>query len=84
MTELKLMITKLVKYLTEDRSDRQLEDGNSAYKSGDFTSAFKKLKASAENGNVIAQYNIANMFSKGEGVTQDHAKAAGWYRLAAE
>ena len=41
-----------------------------------------KIRA-AESGDPIAQYNLALRYFKGEGVPQNDAEAAKWYRLAA-
>ena len=38
----------------------------------------------AEQGNARAQYNLGVMYNQGEGVPEDKAEAARWYRLAAE
>ena len=42
------------------------------------------LRASAEQGNVDAQFNLGVMYATGEGVPQDYVEAGAWYRLAAE
>ena len=42
------------------------------------------LRAQAEQGDALAQYNLGLMYDSGEGVPQDHAEAARWFRLAAE
>ncbi len=38
----------------------------------------------AELGYAPAQYNLGNMYHKGEGVAQDYKEAAKWYRKASE
>ncbi len=38
----------------------------------------------AEAGITEAQYNLGVMYDNGQGVTQDYAAAAGWYRKAAD
>ena len=38
----------------------------------------------AEQENAAAQYNLGNMYSKGQGVPQDYKTAVKWYTLAAE
>ncbi len=38
----------------------------------------------AEQGNANAQYDLAGIYKRGEGVPQDYAEAVRWYRLAAE
>ncbi len=38
----------------------------------------------ADQGDASAQFNLGIMCGHGEGVPQDYAEAAKWYRLAAE
>ncbi|MCW8956812.1 MAG: sel1 repeat family protein, partial [Gammaproteobacteria bacterium] len=38
----------------------------------------------ASNGSANAQYRLATMFESGQGTAQDHNKAMGWYKKAAE
>jgi TPR repeat protein len=38
----------------------------------------------AEQGDASAQFNLGMMYAKGEGVLQDHTKAAKWWKLAAK
>ena len=45
---------------------------------------FAATKKDAESGDAMAQYNLGVMYHSGEGVPQDHAEAAKWYRLAAD
>jgi len=42
------------------------------------------LTAMCSRGNAVAQFNLAQMYETGEGVTQDDEEAAKWYRKAAE
>ena len=42
------------------------------------------LKQQAQKGDVDAQYNLAVRYIAGEGVSQDYAEAAKWYRRAAD
>jgi TPR repeat protein len=58
--------------------------GSAAYVTGDYTTALKEFLPLADRGNVIAQYNLGNMYSDGQGVPKDDAEAARWYRLAAD
>ena len=41
------------------------------------------LRASAEQGDVDAQFNLGVMYAEGYGVPQDYVEAGTWYRLAA-
>ena len=60
------------------------QKGMSAYVSGDYTTAFKEFAASAEQGNVGAQYNLGYMYANGQGVPQDYKQAVKWFTKAAE
>ena len=46
--------------------------------------AFERVKASASNGCPSAQFEVGLMLVRGEGVSQDCAEAAKWFRKAAE
>lgn len=41
-------------------------------------------KKKAEQGDVHAQFNLGEMYRKGEGVTQDYVEAVKWFRKAAD
>ena len=43
----------------------------------------EETRASAEQGNPIAQYNLGLMYANGRGVPRNDAEAERWYRLAA-
>src|SRR5262245_20674084 len=43
-----------------------------------------ELLAKAGQGDVASQYAVARAYFKGEGIPQDYAKAAEWFRKAAE
>ncbi len=58
--------------------------GASAYESRDYASAFKEFAELAEQGDADAQFAVAFMYSKGEGVPQDYKQAVKWYTKAAE
>jgi uncharacterized protein len=49
-----------------------------------FPEALKWFGKSAEQGNPDAQNELGRMYENGEGVTQNYALAAMWYRMAAE
>jgi TPR repeat protein len=50
----------------------------------DYSEAVKWYRKAAEQGDVIAQYNLGDMYCTGEGVPQNDAEAVKWYRKAAE
>jgi TPR repeat protein len=58
--------------------------GLDAARRGDFATALREWTPLAEQGHVIAQYNLGLMYRKGDGVPQDYATAVKWYTLAAE
>jgi uncharacterized protein len=45
---------------------------------------FKKIFQSAQQRNIEAQFNIANMYREGNGVAKNYAEAFKWYKKAAE
>jgi TPR repeat protein len=49
-----------------------------------LTASFQELVAMGERGSVRAQYLVGLALAKGDGVTKDMAKAAEWYRRAAD
>ena len=55
-----------------------------AYEKGDFTAAFKQFKELAELGKANAQFNIAIMYAKGEGVASSNVLAHAWASIAGE
>ena len=61
-----------------------LEDGVSAYNRGKFSDALKLLSPLADSGEADAQYTLALMYSKGEGVTKDPVRAYMYYDLLAQ
>ena len=58
--------------------------GQDAYLIGNYATALREWKSLAEQGYARAQYNLAWMYSEGEGVPQDDKEAVRLYRLAAE
>lgn len=59
-------------------------DGLAAYQAGRYESAYRIWLPLAEAGDIDAAYNVARLYQAGQGVAQDPAAAAHWYRLAAE
>ena len=57
--------------------------GLTAAQNGDFVTALREWKPLAEEGNAVAQYNLGQMYRRGDGVPQDYKEAARWYTLAA-
>ncbi len=59
-------------------------EARTAYKRGDYATAYRGFRRLAERGNARAQYFLANMYSKGRAVRRNYTVAARWYRRAAE
>jgi len=55
-----------------------------AYQSGDYATALREFRPLAEQGDANAQFNLGQMYRKGEGVPQDDRTAVKWYGLAVE
>jgi TPR repeat protein len=60
------------------------EDGEAAYRIGDFAAAMAFLRPLAEQGDAKAQFQLGRMYAFGQGVGRDPAEAIAWYRRAAE
>jgi hypothetical protein len=59
------------------------EDGEAAYKRGDYTAAMRLSRPLAEQGNVKGQVALGIMYYLGQGVRRNIAEAEKWFRLAA-
>lgn len=55
-----------------------------AYEKGDFTAAFNQFKELAELGKPSAQFDIAVMYARGEGVAQSNVLAHAWASIAGQ
>jgi TPR repeat protein len=60
------------------------EQGQAAYDSGDFATAYNAWKTLAEQGDELSQFNLGVMYSRGEGTKQSGSKALKWYMKSAE
>jgi TPR repeat protein len=55
-----------------------------AYEKGDFAAAFTQFKELAQLGQPHAQFNLAVMYARGEGVAPSNTNAHAWASLAAQ
>ncbi len=55
-----------------------------AAEAGDYTAAAAKWHPLAVEGDALAQFNLALMYHRGLGVSQDEAIAVHWYHKSAE
>jgi uncharacterized protein len=59
-----------------------LFSAETAYSKRDFATAFAQFKELAELGQPVAQYDLAVMYAKGEGIEQSNTLAHAWASLA--
>jgi TPR repeat protein len=59
------------------------EDGEAAILKGEKKVALDKYKRAAAQGDVRAYVLLGHIYDWGQGVAEDHAEAARWFRLAA-
>jgi hypothetical protein len=60
------------------------QEGFAAYERGDFGNAYEIWLPLAEAGDSDAQFGVGVILDNGQGVAENDAEAAKWYRLAAE
>jgi uncharacterized protein len=60
-----------------------LGSASAAYSKGEFAVAFQQFKELAELGQPTAQYNLAVMYARGEGIGLSNTNAHAWASLAA-
>ena len=63
---------------------QDLQAGAEAARRGDYATALAEWRPLAESGDAAAQFNVAMMYARGDGVREDFAEAARWFRLASE
>jgi len=61
------------------------EDGGVAHYDRERLSTYiEETTKAADNGDAVAQFNLAYIYARGFGVSQDHIKALRWFRKSAE
>ena len=78
-----LIFIQLTQLYAEELID-DLNMAKQAYANKDFVTAFKLSRILAEKGNAQAQFNLGEMYEKGNGVAHDYAEAIKWYTKSAE
>jgi hypothetical protein len=61
-----------------------LENAEAAYERGNYSTALSSAQPAAERGDPVAQRVLGLLYQNGQGVAQDYAEAARWYRKAAD
>ena len=57
---------------------------SASYEKGDYETALREFQPLAEQGNISAQFNLGQMYKRGQGVPKDYKTAVKWFKLAAE
>ena len=60
------------------------QKGFAAAQSGDYATALREWAPLATQGNALAQYNLGQMYRRGQGVPKNHKTAVTYYTLAAK
>jgi TPR repeat protein len=60
------------------------DEGVSAYKKGDYKTAYEEFKSLAEQGEAKAQSYLGSMYLAGEGMPRNYIEAIKWFRKAVE
>ena len=63
---------------------RDFQKGLAAFESANYTTALKELRPLAEQEDETTKFNLALMYFKWWGVSQDTKVAVSWYRKSAE
>jgi TPR repeat protein len=71
-------------FLTHSVLALSTDDAVSARVRGEFEAALKILRPLAAKGDPVAQFSLAEMYGKGQGVSQSYPQALAWYLKAAE
>jgi len=61
-----------------------LEDGFAAAERGDYVTALRLWRPLADQGDKVAQFNLATLYYYGQGMPLDYVEAAKWLRMAAD
>jgi TPR repeat protein len=69
--------------ITPVKQTGALTTGEAAYESGDYATALRIFRASADKGEARAQSNLGVMYHNGHGVPKDFVRAYMWFSLAA-
>ena len=58
------------------------QDGENAYRRGDYRTAFEKFMPLAEQGDAQSQWLVARLYARGMGVVRDYVQALKWSVIA--
>lgn len=78
------MLTSIVLVLAATAFAGPFDDGDAAYRRGDYAAALAILRPLAEQGDASAQNDLAVMSLNGRGLPKNEAEALLWLRLSAD
>jgi TPR repeat protein len=78
------LLTVILSLVATQAAVAGFEEGDAAYKSGDYVTALREFQSLAKQGDADAQNYLGLMYDKGRGVQEDDVEAVKWFRLAAE
>ena len=77
--------SKAVALVKSDHSDEDsVQKGKLAYEKGDYGTALQIFTPLAQEGDLVAQFNLAKMYREGKGVSKDYKAAVKWFSLSAK
>jgi TPR repeat protein len=79
---MKLLIVVLLILIPVFVSADDFQDGQNAYRRGEYRTAFEKFKPLAEQGNPQAQWLLSALYARGMGVARDYVQALMWSAIA--
>src|ERR1700733_1563396 len=79
-----IAVVAVASFLSSTPAWADLSSAESAYQKGDFAAAFQQFKELAELGQPHAQFDLAVMYARGEGVAPSNTNAHAWASLAAQ
>ncbi len=78
-----LVFALLVTAVLSMAQAQDYNDGLLAARAGDYNTAVMKWQPLAQQGDAMAQFNMALMYHRGLGVGIDEARAVAWYKMSA-
>ena len=79
-----VLLVLLIAAGAKNYAEPKIGAGLEAYLKKDFETAVRIWRKEAEQGNIVAQFNMGIAFEHGKGVAQSFQTAATWYEKAAK
>ena len=79
-----VLSSKAVALVKSDHSgEDSVQKGRLAYEKGDYGTALQIFTPLAQEGDLVAQLNLAKMYREGRGVSKNYKAAVKWFNLSA-